>query len=111
MLSDIGRLALPISKDALKNPCLDYIEHILFQQPEYRFEVDGQSFDSFQAVKDSFVAGSLTEAALKSRLVDDINSLLEPVLTFETISRDLSQDTSVLQHRLIDLPSRATFLL
>jgi len=63
----------------LKNPCLDYVKHILFSKKGFVFEVGGRRFSTFEDVKQSFVAGEISERALKDQLIVDVNSLLEPV--------------------------------
>jgi len=66
-------------KDDLMNPCLDYVRHILFSRPGYTFPVDGKQYASFDEVKRAFVGGEISEQQLKKGLIDEVNTLLEPV--------------------------------
>eukprot|EP00913_Durusdinium_trenchii_P027227 g25545.t1 len=72
-----GRLGVDLNfggwADALKNPCLDYIQYTLFSREDFRFQVGEQD------LKDDFVQGKLEEALLKESLANEVNSLLEPV--------------------------------
>ena len=79
---DAGKASMHLTVDTLKNPCLDYIEHIIFSPPGATFSV-GQSkkktFDEFSAVRAAFLGGDITEEELKRGLIDELNRLLEPV--------------------------------
>jgi tyrosyl-tRNA synthetase len=66
-------------EDDLKNPCLDYIEHIIFAPPGAKFVTKTKTYDDFDAVKADFMGGKLSEDALKEALVKAVNILLEPV--------------------------------
>mmetsp|Transcript_76376 Transcript_76376/g.210907 ORF Transcript_76376/g.210907 Transcript_76376/m.210907 type:complete len:745 (-) Transcript_76376:109-2343(-) len=66
-------------KDSLMNPCLDYIKYILFSKPGYAFVVEGMSYTRFDDVKHAFVSGKISERQLKDRLIEEVNTLLEPV--------------------------------
>ncbi|CAK9092097.1 unnamed protein product [Durusdinium trenchii] len=70
---------MSLVEDALKNPCLDYIQYTLFSREDFRFQVGEQVYESFQDLKDDFVQGKLEEALLKESLANEVNSLLEPV--------------------------------
>ena len=35
---DTGKESMHLTQDALKNPCLDYVEHIIFSVPNASFE-------------------------------------------------------------------------
>ncbi len=76
---DAGKASMHLTIDNLKNPCLDYIQHIIFSPPGATFTAAGQTFADFAAVKDAFLAGSITEDALKRGLMDELNRLLQPV--------------------------------
>jgi tyrosyl-tRNA synthetase len=74
-----------LTEDALKNPCLDYVQHILFSVPGATFTAGGQAFASADAVRAAFTSGALSEASLKDALVAAVNGLLQPVRThFQT---------------------------
>jgi tyrosyl-tRNA synthetase len=66
-------------EDDLKNPCLDYVEHIVLAPPNSTFSAGGKTYADFASCKADFVAGTLSEAGLKDGLVESINLLLEPV--------------------------------
>jgi tyrosyl-tRNA synthetase len=66
-------------KDDLKNPCLDYVKHILFVKEGYSFKAGDKEYTSHAAVKQAFVSGELSEDVLKSRIIEEVNALLEPV--------------------------------
>jgi len=66
-------------KDDLMNPCLDYLKHILFSREGYTFSAGDKVYTEFEEVKQAFVSGTITEDLLKQRLIEEINSLLEPV--------------------------------
>ena len=51
--------------DTLKNPCLDYVEHIVLSAPGASFTAGGVEFTGFAAVREAFVSGALSEADLK----------------------------------------------
>jgi len=74
-----GDDAMHLVVDTLKNPCLDYVEHIVFAGPHATFEAAGTVYPDYVAVRAAFLGGSLTEADLKAGLVAAINALLDPV--------------------------------
>lgn len=76
---DAGKASMHLTVDNLKNPCLDYIQHIIFSPPGATFTAAGQTFSDFAAVKEAFLAGKITEEALKRGLIDELNRLLQPV--------------------------------
>ena len=72
-------VALP-QVDDLENPCLDYVEHIVFaKRSGVAFEAGGRSFASFAAVKAAFLGGALSEGDLKNALVESVDALVAPV--------------------------------
>ncbi|GAX14019.1 tyrosyl-tRNA synthetase [Fistulifera solaris] len=76
---DAGKASMHLTVDNLKNPCLDYIQHIIFSPPGATFTAAGQTFTDFAAVKDAFLAEAITEEALKRGLINELNRLLQPV--------------------------------
>ena len=76
---DAGLQSMHLVEDDLKNPCLDYICHIIFSTPEATFTAGSKTFTDFASVKESFLSGEMSEAELKSGLVAALNLLLEPV--------------------------------
>ena len=51
-------------EDDLKNPCLDYIEHIVMSLPEATFTAGGTTYTTFGEVKANFLSGKLSEVRL-----------------------------------------------
>jgi tyrosyl-tRNA synthetase len=76
---DAGKESMQLVKDDLKNPCLDYIKHIVLCPAGSIFEAAGVVYDNFAAVKADFLEGRLSEADLKTGLIAAINRILEPV--------------------------------
>jgi tyrosyl-tRNA synthetase len=66
-------------EDDLKNPCLDYIQHIILCPPGATFTAGGKTYKTFAPVKKDFVGGKLSEKDLKASLIVAINDLLDPV--------------------------------
>mmetsp|Transcript_115014 Transcript_115014/g.321426 ORF Transcript_115014/g.321426 Transcript_115014/m.321426 type:complete len:724 (+) Transcript_115014:84-2255(+) len=71
--------AMQLVKDELMNPCLDYLQHILFGQPGYAFSAAGKVYTRYEDAKAAFLSGELSETELKDRLVEEVNKLLDPV--------------------------------
>ena len=71
--------SMHLTEDKLKNPCLDYVRHIIFCMPGATFSAGGVTYREFAPVHDDFVAGKLSEADLKAGLIAAVNQLLEPV--------------------------------
>jgi hypothetical protein len=76
---DAGLESMHLTEDDLKNPCLDYVDNIIFSVPDATFVAGGTSYKSFADVKTDFVAGKLDESGLKEGLILAINKLLQPV--------------------------------
>jgi tyrosyl-tRNA synthetase len=76
---DAGKASMQLVKDSLKNPCLDYIQHIIFAPPGATFVAGGQAYTDFDTVKAGFLSGAISEVELKAGLIDALNRLLEPV--------------------------------
>jgi tyrosyl-tRNA synthetase len=78
---DAGKASMRLTnEDGLKNPCLDYIQYIIFSPPGATFTAgSGQVFATFQDVRTAFVDGSLSKDDLKRGLIVALNALLEPV--------------------------------
>ena len=77
--ADAGKESMHLVEDDLKNPCLDYVENIIFCPPGATFSVGGNSFSNFADVRSNFVKGTLSEGDLKEGLIAAVNELLEPV--------------------------------
>ena len=77
--TDAGRESMHLTEDTLKNPCLDYIEHIILSPPGSTFTASSTTYTDFPTIKAAFVEGIITEAELKRGLIDELNQLLDPV--------------------------------
>ena len=69
---------MQLVEDNLKNPCLDYVQHILFSVPGATFTAGGVTYTDYESVRAAFV-GKLSESQLKDALVGAVNALLQPV--------------------------------
>ena len=82
---DAGKVSMHLTTDNLKNPILDYLEHIIFsavnvdESATVSFTVNGIVYTTFQSVKDAFLNGTFSEPDLKVALIEKINVLLDPV--------------------------------
>lgn len=76
---DAGKASMQLKEIKIKNPCLDYIENIIFSPPNATFSAGGTTYDDFETVRDKFLAGGISEVDLKRGLIDALNELLEPV--------------------------------
>eukprot|EP00816_Leptocylindrus_hargravesii_P004033 CAMPEP_0196802594 /NCGR_PEP_ID=MMETSP1362-20130617/2179_1 /TAXON_ID=163516 /ORGANISM="Leptocylindrus danicus, Strain CCMP1856" /LENGTH=707 /DNA_ID=CAMNT_0042173931 /DNA_START=29 /DNA_END=2152 /DNA_ORIENTATION=+ len=103
-----GDDAKPTSNDMLKNPCLDYIQNILFNIDNFKFQIPSYSlsddlaklsiddalsstttafnkvYASYQEVFDAFISGEMTTEELKCGLIYALNTLLQPIRTHFT---------------------------
>jgi tyrosyl-tRNA synthetase len=79
--TDAGKASMHLTTDDLKNPCLDYMEHIIFSSVDgtATITVEDTTYTDFSSVKAAFVNGTMSEAALKAALIHEINQLLDPV--------------------------------
>lgn len=82
---DAGKESMHLTKDALKNPILDYVQHIVLSPPGSSFvcststSPDGQTFNDYTDVKAAFLDGDITPDQLKKGLINSLNQLLQPV--------------------------------
>jgi len=76
---DAGKESMQLTKDTLKNPCLDYIKNIIFSPPDATFTANGTTYTEFEKVKKDFLSGIISEDQLKKGLIKELNELLEPV--------------------------------
>uniref|UniRef100_A0A7S2EDR4 tyrosine--tRNA ligase n=2 Tax=Ditylum brightwellii TaxID=49249 RepID=A0A7S2EDR4_9STRA len=76
---DAGKESMHLQVDTLKNPCLDYVQHIILCPPGATFTAGGKTYSDFASVKSAFLSGEMTEQNLKKGLTDGLNELLEPV--------------------------------
>ncbi|KAG8468383.1 hypothetical protein KFE25_013466 [Diacronema lutheri] len=66
-------------KDALQNPCLDYVKHVILSAPGATFKVGERTYMDAADVRADFLAGEISEQQLKRALVDAVNKVLQPV--------------------------------
>lgn len=64
-----GQESMQLVEDKLKNPCLDYVAHIVFSAPHASFKAGGVEYESFEQVKEAFLSGALGEEQLKQGLI------------------------------------------
>ena len=76
---DAGKDSMHLKADSLKNPCLDYIQHIIFSPPGATFAAGAMTFQDYESVRAAFLSGSISEEELKRGLVAELNRLLDPV--------------------------------
>lgn len=81
---DAGKESMHLTKDTLKNPCLDYIQNIIFSPPGATFTAGETTYTDFATVRAAFLAGTISEEQLKRGLISELNRLLEPVRTHFT---------------------------
>ncbi|CAD7942719.1 unnamed protein product [Amoebophrya sp. A120] len=66
--------------DALKNPVLDYVKHIVFADPQAKpLAIKGKTYYTEQAVRQDFLANQISEGELKEAVIDRVNALLQNV--------------------------------
>jgi len=78
---DAGKQSMHLTVDTLKNPCLDYIQNIIFSPPGATFTAGETTYTDFETVREAFLAEIISEEQLKLGLVAELNRLLEPVRT------------------------------
>lgn len=76
---DAGMESMHLTEDNLKNPCLDYIQNIIFSPPGATFTAGSTTYNDFATVRDAFLTEKLSENDLKLGLIRELNCLLEPV--------------------------------
>jgi tyrosyl-tRNA synthetase len=74
---DAGKESMHLVEEKIKNPCLDYIR--LYSPPGAAFTAGGTTYSDFATVRNTFLAGKISEEELKRGLVSSLNTLLEPV--------------------------------
>ena len=79
VVEDAGKESMHLKEDKLKNPCLDYIDNIIFSPPGATFTAGAVTYDSFPPVREAFLNGTLSETDLKKGLIKELNKLLDPV--------------------------------
>ena len=100
VIEDAGKESMNLSGDTLKNPCLDYIQNIIFSPPDATFTAGDTTFQDFVSVQEAFLGGKLSEEQLKRGLIQELNRLLEPVRThFTTNERAMDLLAKVQQYK------------
>lgn len=76
---DAGKESIHLVSDDIKNPCLDYIQNIIFSSPGSTFTAGEHTYTDFATVRAKFLTGEITENELKRGLIEALNVLLAPV--------------------------------
>jgi len=100
-----GKESMQLVADDLKNPCLDYIQNIIFSPEGATFTAGSTVFDDYEAVKASFLNGSISEDQLKTGLIEALNNLLEPVrqhFTNDAAAKQLLADVEMYKSKAAD---------
>jgi len=79
MKDSIEKNSMQLTEDTLKNPCLDYVQNIIFCSQCAKFTVGDTTYKTFPALRADFLAGNIREEDLKISLIKELNMLLEPV--------------------------------
>jgi tyrosyl-tRNA synthetase len=95
--NDAGKESMNLTEEKIKNPCLDYIQNIIFSPPNATFTVGGTTFSDYATVRAKFLAGEISEEALKRGLIDALNTLLEPVRTHFTTDENAKNLLALVQ--------------
>ena len=74
-----GEESMSLVVDKLKNPCLDYVQHIIFCAPGSSFTAGGKTYTDFPSVREAFLSQKLSTDDLKAGIIAAVNKLLEPV--------------------------------
>lgn len=84
--ADAGKESMQLKEDTLKNPILDYVQHIVMSPPNSTFTCatasspsEGKTYSNYEDVKTDFLNGEITPEQLKKGLIDSLNKLLQPV--------------------------------
>ena len=70
---------MTLVEDKLKNPCLDYVKHIIFSNHNNKMVCGDKVFTSAKDVEDAFIIGDLNETNLKEGIICAIDDLIKPV--------------------------------
>eukprot|EP00934_Nitzschia_sp_Nitz4_P008845 Nitzschia sp. Nitz4//scaffold119_size111653//73650//75940//NITZ4_004203-RA/size111653-augustus-gene-0.213-mRNA-1//1//CDS//3329533875//8835//frame0 len=95
---DAGKESLQLVEgDGIKNPCLDYIQNIIFSPPGATFTAGEETYTDFATVKEKFLKGDISEEQLKRGLINALNTLLEPVRTHFTTDENAKNLLALVQ--------------
>lgn len=94
---DAGKESMHLKNDEIKNPCLDYIDNIIFSPPGATFTAGGTTYTEFSTVRTKFLNGEISEENLKRGLIDALNVLLEPVRKHFTIDENAKNLLALVQ--------------
>jgi tyrosyl-tRNA synthetase len=106
---DAGKESMHLVEDDLKNPCLDYIENIIFCPPDSTFTANNKTYTKFANVKADFVSSALSESDLKASLIVALNLLLDPVRTHFATGRPQELLEKVREYKKMDVPINRQF--
>ena len=62
---DAGKESMHLVEDTLKNPCLDYVQHIIFAPEGATFTAAGTTYTDFQSVRAAFLSTTRRPAAFR----------------------------------------------
>ncbi|CAJ1019896.1 tRNA synthetases class I (W and Y), putative [Leishmania lindenbergi] len=68
----------PVATDD-RNPVLDYFQCVVYARPGAVATIDGATYATYEDLEQAFVSDKVSEVALKSCLIDEVNALLAPV--------------------------------
>ncbi|VEU41397.1 unnamed protein product [Pseudo-nitzschia multistriata] len=105
---DAGKASMQLKEIKIKNPCLDYIENIIFSPPGATFTAGGTNYTDFETVRDKFLAGDISEEELKRGLIDELNKLLEPVRHHFTTDENAKDLLSKVRQYKKEAPPKVT---
>ncbi len=94
---DAGKESMHLVQDDIKNPCLDYIENIIFSPPGATFIAGGKIYTDFSTVRSKFLNEEISEIELKRGLIEALNVLLEPVRNHFTTDENAKRLLSLVQ--------------
>jgi tyrosyl-tRNA synthetase len=96
-VEDAGKESMQLVEDKIKNPCLDYIQNIIFSPPGATFTAGSTTYSDFAQVRSKFLGGEISEEDLKKGLIDSLNILLEPVRTHFTTNEEAKNLLALVQ--------------
>ena len=114
---DAGKESMHLTKDNLKNPILDYVQHIVLSPPGATFTCatasnpEGQTYSDYSAVRTDFLNGDITPEQLKGGLIVALNKLLQPVrdhFTNDEVAKGLLEQVREFKKQTAAAPSAAT---
>ncbi|KAK7198524.1 tyrosyl-tRNA synthetase [Novymonas esmeraldas] len=68
----------PVAADD-RNPVLDYLQCVVYARIGAAATIDGVTYATYDDLEQAFLSAAISEEALKSCLIDEVNALLAPV--------------------------------